>query len=63
MSLHCYCLGDNRRVLKDSWSFLSGKVKSALLEAECKLDALSSIDLGGQAAPCLWGGLAVDRAL
>jgi hypothetical protein len=35
-------------VLKESWSLLPDEVQSAFLEAECKLDALSFIDLGGK---------------
>jgi hypothetical protein len=35
-------------VLKESWSLLPVKVHGVFLEAECKLDALNSIYLGGK---------------
>jgi hypothetical protein len=35
-------------VLKESWSLFPDEVQGVFLEAECKLGALSSIDLGGK---------------
>ena len=45
---HCCCLDADRRELNESWSPLPEKVQDVFLEAECKLGALSSIDLGGK---------------
>ena len=43
---HCFGHGDDRQGLRESWGLLAVKVQGVFLEAECKLDALSSIDLG-----------------